>query len=1105
MTLLCFYAHILNRLQVCLSPTSKCLSCNIEEHRRKLKPVQVDIIDFFFIKKNIYIRSHQRICAQCKECFKINKTRFTLFKTKAYSAYDHRVTEKSLGYFRNKIARQQRIIIKQQKVIKKLRSKLKRLEQSVWYAANASSKHKRNKFKFDNVDFEAYNKQFEKSQQTISHHLSTKNQSMKWLNRIDYTLCSNSDCLYWTGCEITEIVQQAKMCNINPLWIFHARVRLHQYLPYKLQSLIFGANQVTIRNNICQTFKLLNNNYAKPRLINSQPLEQQYWTRARVKQNTPNFVYNLLDIHPDEDQLIINQDSTYQYTFTCQTNHEIRKYSLNMHKHHELCKVHIFGCANGQPIYCLVCFGDGHHSDGTIWSACLDKKYVLSCIKKAKHSLQQSVPQDASDEEQQLRTPTVTLEDDQVSFKCIDLCKELLNLQELMKIEKADKAIMDNGYLLNDPRKMAPRFVPKNPQIKQQECLTVLESTYKRAIVLIRQTIERMNSWCKSNKMLRDKIRVEDIPFVQYVWNIALADMVRKNVILMKDDDNSETLTKRIIDMRYVDVNPARIWLTESQQITNTIQQNEEEKKEEPPLTEVFSQYEKAEDEMICKEHNKNTKKKQKNKKKRTSKDDNFRLVAQGWVEICHYLQTVDWLADIFEKIEQIDLIHFIGKTYQNKLAFAYIRRMAMDSSNLQLKIHKDNDKVFLLKNVQSKWKSSNKYWILISWYEQWLYIKSFEKINNLSQSIYLDEDELHWYNWMKEGRKNKVSQYLTQKYQDEYKILVKRRQKMVKNRKQYTHAGQDFGSMTKPELLDWAQELNIEIAPKCKNKTEIRDYILLTLRERDKEIELKRQSTNTQDEIKALAKEHAIFDKIKQGCNNLNRIKVQELKDYIEKNQIKFKKNIKKQRKIDLLTAIVKHEVLNNISIDDEFDGDTQRLNWIDDTKNKPTKQQIDESLHYMLDYPIAKSWWDLDFRLFGSSISRTQHACKCRTGQQLPGCCAHTSTFLWLFYCAIKEKQLLNKLTKISKRDANILNNVMNLKPYKKYQQENPHHGAKGCFCQQDKDEDTIHCSTCNVFYHPSCSKTKMEHIEAHEWLKEAFWCHYCGKDKTFMVKHS
>ena len=159
--------------------------------------------------------------------------------------------------------------------------------------------------------------------------------------------------------------------------------------------------------------------------------------------------------------------------------------------------------------------------------------------------------------------------------------------------------------------------------------------------------------------------------------------------------------------------------------------------------------------------------------------------------------------------------------------------------------------------------------------------------------------------------------------------------------------------------------------------------------------------------------------------------------------------------------------------------------------------QNKVYESLHYMLDeYPTkSKSWWDLNFTLFETQLARLQHACQCRTGQQLPGCCAHTSSFLWLLFHALKDSTVLNKITSVSKRDSNIIKNVQSMVPFKKYQKQHPHHFAKGCWCQKNKNEPTIHCQTCNMFVHPSCAQTQLKHINKHSWTKEAFWCKSCN----------
>ena len=175
----------------------------------------------------------------------------------------------------------------------------------------------------------------------------------RFKNFVNYDFLSNTDCYKFTGFTKEKIIEQAQECSLNPVRIFHVRVRIYQYLPFALQSLIFGYSESWLRKNWKYTVPILEEKYAKPVLINGNlPDEQQYWNRKRVHDDhTPKFCYDLRGIDPDSNINIYNQDGTYQYTYTIQTDQDIRRMSRSGHKKCSLIKVHIWSCVDGTPIY----------------------------------------------------------------------------------------------------------------------------------------------------------------------------------------------------------------------------------------------------------------------------------------------------------------------------------------------------------------------------------------------------------------------------------------------------------------------------------------------------------------------------------------------------------------------------------------------------------------------------------------------------------------------------------------------------------------------------------------------------------------------------------
>ena len=89
-----------------------------------------------------------------------------------------------------------------------------------------------------------------------------------------------------------------------------------------------------------------------------------------------------------------------------------------------------------------------------------------------------------------------------------------------------------------------------------------------------------------------------------------------------------------------------------------------------------------------------------------------------------------------------------------------------------------------------------------------------------------------------------------------------------------------------------------------------------------------------------------------------------------------------------------------------------------------------IPESLSYLKNYPTEKSWYDLDFTLFDSKLSRLQLRCSCRSGAQLPSCCAHGNSSVWLIYFVLFSD--IKEILKQTKRDKKIMENIVDLTSY-------------------------------------------------------------------------
>lgn len=1162
------------------------------------------------------------------------------------------------------LKKQQHIIDRQATELTTLKHRLQQITSDIHYQLTQTSRYERRPVQMAITEITKVEQFMNKAIELIPRG----SQSNRWLNHLQLEMNSDQDCRFWTGQSLSSLLFQSKLCKVNPFWIFQCRVRMYKYLTYKLQALIYGLSETQLTAKIKQTFPLMARLYARLVLLNGEPLAHQKWTRERVAENTPDFVYMLYDTtRADADFVVLNQDSTYQFIQTCQSSHNIRKQTLNMHKNkRHLLKVHIIACANGQPVFALVTFGDGHHSDGYIWRGMMDSVYVDKCLQHliqhgegpnvGRRSPSHPSNVDGSDEKTAQQTPlthpsnpdgsvrvsrreskkytrkygagniaqsqegiqdSIQFDPENFSFRTIELCRTLQNLHQLIDIEHGDKAVMDNGYQIAHPCAQATKDAPKPLQAH----LMTAEAIYQRLLVFIRQTQERVNQWCKRNEMLRSTIVVEDVPLMQSIWNIALADMVHENVILMKDDTNSHTFARRLLDYRYVDVNPCDFWEPARGEFANKkISKGKAADKEEAVSDASMS----TESDNMSDDEERPFTQQELAMQQATKKD--YQVVAVGWDNIRQWLASQEWLRFLFEDIQEFDVNQQIGKRYQNNVTNSYLRRMHLYTANLTLRQHKENVYCLMLDNIKSRYKSSQRYYNVLNLAECYYYKRSLQKLTD--PTVELPQDEQHWYLWLRcKSESRKVSEFLHEKHRERVRTLRARMRVLRRKRRLYVWNGINFQKFCKALLRHWYREegINEPIIGKEPTQKQLRDHLLQALRNKYNEPDclmyrhenwgyltkediiyryqvegielpgdpdtttraflrdhlltiLKRQPvdslckpkikplppppTATEEaasEAKVLAyfEEHELWTMMHQP--RLNKCTVKVLKAYIAKAKIsstlqrKYLPTPTKVRKRHLMALVVAHhhrkrtqkeletadtrgvvtnyergvmtrrklqakklETVKNqqaatgllvLDEDGEYDRFWEdRLEFIDDVGNKPPREAIPQPLQYMHDYPEPKLWWDLDFTIVNSKLARLQSKCRCYAGQPVPGCCAHTGSWLRLLFFSVKQSDEVAKFLTESKRDKFILDTVADMKPYKEYLDLNEEYiwKAKGCFCQTPKDEPTFLCNGCDVYYHPSCLGTTADEIRDNTWLDRAFFCHHCHLNKIWMVKH-
>ena len=78
-----------------------------------------------------------------------------------------------------------------------------------------------------------------------------------------------------------------------------------------------------------------------------------------------------------------------------------------------------------------------------------------------------------------------------------------------------------------------------------------------------------------------------------------------------------------------------------------------------------------------------------------------------------------------------------------------------------KLKIHKKDKYVIKFVNMKSKWKSSNKYNIILNFRQLVSFKKAVDKFYANKTNITFELNEIHWYKWLLSNKKKKVSEFL--------------------------------------------------------------------------------------------------------------------------------------------------------------------------------------------------------------------------------------------------------------------------------------------------------------------------------------------------------
>ena len=506
------------RLRICKISSYQCVSCgNI---RRKLKGIPNYIRERYRFQQRIILKFTTKVCDYCLKHERIGQFFIDNKHLLTFDDKKHTISKKYTNWYDNKIIHLYKENIELKKQINYYQQKYDQLFSSDLIRKSIKYTNEHSKLQQDK---NYYENQLKK----IPAYLTGK-----YFNNINWNLQSSYDTYIFTGWHKQDIIKQAERSKLNVAQVFYLRHRIRHYLPYSLQSVIFGISAARLMKNWHKNIGVFAKNYAKKRLINNR--KKQYWTRERIKQHIPKFAYKLRSINAESGIVILTQDGTYQLVRTVQTNHDIRKATVcGYKKNAAIVKVHIWACADSTPIYQITTGSDGQHSDGKIFESVFNKKYNQYCLEALKKGNSKEAFKN-----------NVTIYENSV----------LINL-----LKYNDHIISDNGYIVKDPRIKQPQKPPNENDDNGR--LTTIEASYRRGCSAIRQGHERIHGWVKNKyRFCSSIINCNDIKYISDVWNICLSDLVWYKVQLTQDTPESRSLTNRLLDMRYVVVNPCEIY-----------------------------------------------------------------------------------------------------------------------------------------------------------------------------------------------------------------------------------------------------------------------------------------------------------------------------------------------------------------------------------------------------------------------------------------------------------------------------------------------------------------------------------------------------------------
>ena len=472
--------------------------------------------------------------------------------------------------------------------------------------------------------------------------------------------------------------------------------------------------------------------------------------------------------------------------------------------------------------------------------------------------------------------------------------------------------------------------------------------------------------------------------------------------------------------------------------------------------------------------------------------DKHWIYIAKGVKNVCKQIRKGRYFQEIRQFFQEEihnnpqEVRNYIGKTFEQGKAQSYLRRLNFDNNRFTMKLSKQNQYVIQFDNIQSKHKSQKRYSCLLNFHEIILYYKSMKKIY-VDPTIEIDSKHAHWYRHLKNHQEQDVSCYLHPEYLRRNKILEKRRQERRKKRRYFFYGNTNISKLKKKELIDFAKKHFVPLPMHgkqiLKSKDELKLYLLIQLKSENLFNNNDNHSVINDDERHIIRPLKCTKKYGKCCCFKPNVIECDE------------EKNVKCDEPTKCKCVNCDHYFCNNHTTVEILKAHILKCG----NKGNQRLTLREKQPH---DGPSVKSWYDLNFKLFNSKLARLQQRCCCKSGAQLPGCCAHLGSMLWLIFWSIFSG--ITKALTLSERDKLIRKRLIDLTAFCQKQRkakDDSIHWCPRCHTLQPATVKWVNCIECFKWYHRKCAKIK---IDEYQEKRKNWLCEICTTWKGWTARH-